>query len=205
MKMKKSELTQERILDAAVLLIAEKGYAATTTSEIAKSSQVAEGTVFKYFPTKEAILKRAVYRFVDGFGKQVIVSSLEKIVDENKEDAVEELLKKIILDRLSLFGKYSEALTVLVAEMRFHDDLKQVFYSKVVSSAAEAGASIIELFKKKGIITDVNSFMAIRSLAGAVVMMAVQRKNMPELNAYESLEEEVDALINLYLYGIIKR
>lgn len=50
------EATRQRILRAARRLLAEKGFEATTTRDIARAADVASGTLFNYFPTKEAIL-----------------------------------------------------------------------------------------------------------------------------------------------------
>jgi AcrR family transcriptional regulator len=48
--------TRERILQTARRLFADKGYDATTTRDIAQTAQIASGTLFNYFPTKEAII-----------------------------------------------------------------------------------------------------------------------------------------------------
>src|SRR5687768_10967788 len=48
--------TKERILRAARRLLAEKGFDATTTRDIAVAAGIASGTLFNYFPTKEAVV-----------------------------------------------------------------------------------------------------------------------------------------------------
>lgn len=48
--------TRQRILEAATKLFAEKGFDATTTRDIAEAAQIATGTLFNYFATKEAII-----------------------------------------------------------------------------------------------------------------------------------------------------
>ena len=50
------ELTRKRILAAARRLFAGDGYGPTTTRDIARAAGVASGTLFNYFPTKEAIV-----------------------------------------------------------------------------------------------------------------------------------------------------
>ena len=47
--------TRERILEAALALFQKKGFEGTTTKAIARNAQVAEGTIFNYFKTKEDI------------------------------------------------------------------------------------------------------------------------------------------------------
>lgn len=48
--------TRERILEAAQQLFAEHGFDATTTRDIAQAAEIATGTLFNYFATKEAIV-----------------------------------------------------------------------------------------------------------------------------------------------------
>jgi AcrR family transcriptional regulator len=49
------EATRRRILAAARAMFARNGFEATTTREISEAAGVAHGTVFNYFPAKEAI------------------------------------------------------------------------------------------------------------------------------------------------------
>jgi TetR/AcrR family transcriptional regulator, cholesterol catabolism regulator len=46
-----------RIHDAAVALFRKQGYDATTVEQIAERADVAKGTVFNYFPSKDALLR----------------------------------------------------------------------------------------------------------------------------------------------------
>jgi AcrR family transcriptional regulator len=48
--------TRQRILAAAVDLFRTHGFDATTTRDLAAAAEIATGTVFNYFPTKEAIV-----------------------------------------------------------------------------------------------------------------------------------------------------
>ena len=47
--------TREKIIDSAVTLFVEQGVAGTTTREIAKKANVAEGSIYRYFPSKEEL------------------------------------------------------------------------------------------------------------------------------------------------------
>ncbi len=55
----------EAILDAAERLFAEIGYDATTTNAIAARAHTAIGSLYQFFPNKEAILRALVERFRD--------------------------------------------------------------------------------------------------------------------------------------------
>src|SRR4051794_38999386 len=47
---------QIKIIKAAVETFSEKGYAASSTSEIAQKAGVAEGTIFRHYKTKKDLL-----------------------------------------------------------------------------------------------------------------------------------------------------
>lgn len=52
----KKQETANRIIDAALRLFSEKGYEATTVTEITEAAGVAKGTFFNYFKAKEDLL-----------------------------------------------------------------------------------------------------------------------------------------------------
>lgn len=53
----KKERTKKRIEDAALALFKEKGFSRTTVQEITRAANVAKGTFFNYFPTKDSIMQ----------------------------------------------------------------------------------------------------------------------------------------------------
>lgn len=53
---RKKQATAERLYRTALALFRERGYDATTVEEIAQAAEVAKGTFFNYFPTKDAVL-----------------------------------------------------------------------------------------------------------------------------------------------------
>ena len=57
--------TRKRILQSARRLFADSGYDTTTTRDIAVASQIATGTLFNYFPTKEAIVASLAREAID--------------------------------------------------------------------------------------------------------------------------------------------
>lgn len=53
---RKKRATRDAIQRAALALFLEKGFAETTTEEIARAADVSPSTLFNYFPTKEALV-----------------------------------------------------------------------------------------------------------------------------------------------------
>lgn len=61
----------QRILDAAVEVIAENGYFGSPVSAIAARAGVADGTIYLYFKSKDDVLRTAIDTVFDRFHKQV--------------------------------------------------------------------------------------------------------------------------------------
>jgi AcrR family transcriptional regulator len=51
------DLYRQELLEQAFILFAERGYAAVTMREVAKALKVSTGTLYHYFPTKEALFQ----------------------------------------------------------------------------------------------------------------------------------------------------
>lgn len=56
--------TEDKILNASIVLFSQKGYNAVTTKEIAKEAGVSEMTLFRHFENKHNLFEKAFERFV---------------------------------------------------------------------------------------------------------------------------------------------
>lgn len=70
-RVSKSEATRERILETALALFAEKGFANTTIREIAKEAGCSVGLAYRYFETKDAMVLALYERLVVDFAEEV--------------------------------------------------------------------------------------------------------------------------------------
>jgi AcrR family transcriptional regulator len=61
----RAELTRQRILTAATHVFAEHGYAAGTTNRIAERARISIGSLYQYYPNKDAILVELLIRHLD--------------------------------------------------------------------------------------------------------------------------------------------
>ncbi len=59
-RQRRKEARPQELLDAALALFVEKGYAATRTEEVAQLAGVSKGTLYLYYPSKEELLKAVI-------------------------------------------------------------------------------------------------------------------------------------------------
>jgi AcrR family transcriptional regulator len=62
---RRAEARPDEILDAALALFTERGFAATKVDDIAAAAGLSKGAVYLYFPSKEALLEGLVHRAVE--------------------------------------------------------------------------------------------------------------------------------------------
>jgi AcrR family transcriptional regulator len=68
----KKRQTRELIADTAWRLFADRGFDRVTVAEVAREAQVAEATVFNYFPTKEDLFYHRLEAFEAGLVEAVV-------------------------------------------------------------------------------------------------------------------------------------
>jgi AcrR family transcriptional regulator len=69
------DVRREQLLDAAELVLAERGLRATTVAEVAEAAGVAKGTVYLYYESKDDLLAGVRARYLERFAEAVNVKS----------------------------------------------------------------------------------------------------------------------------------
>lgn len=87
----RAELTRQRILTAAAHVFTEHGYAAGTTNRIAERARISIGSLYQYFPNKDAILVELLTRHLDD-GMRNLLARLP----EQWPDSVEETIRHFV-------------------------------------------------------------------------------------------------------------
>ncbi|MDR7378180.1 AcrR family transcriptional regulator [Rhodoferax ferrireducens] len=136
----RSEDKHAAILDAAVRVVAERGLSATPTSAISKAAGVAEGTLFTYFKTKDALVN-ALYldikremagTMMAGFPRHAAIrQQLQHVWDHYVEWGVAQPAKKQVMAQLHT-SAYITAESRAVASAPFAE-IEQVCKASIAS------------------------------------------------------------------------
>lgn len=94
-KQERATETRQRILDAAAHVFAEHGYAAGTTNRIAEHAGVSIGSLYQYFPNKDAVLRALMDAHVDA-GAQLLGERLSGGLPPRLDDTLRLLVRATI-------------------------------------------------------------------------------------------------------------
>jgi AcrR family transcriptional regulator len=143
------KVTRQRILEVAKKQFAEQGFEATTTRNIACGAQIAVGTLFNYFPTKESIalclVSEAWGRASEAFADSVTASTESELQsslgDTDQPLALEEelfghvaaILRKLKPYRKCLPAVLESSLSPLALEQNSDQPSLRVLHLETVS------------------------------------------------------------------------
>ncbi len=105
LRRRQAEETQGRILDAAGMLFAERGYAGTSIDAIAREAGVSGPTVYAAFGNKQELLRRLVRRAARGGDRPILDQPrAQRVRDEPDQTRQIALFSADIADRLDRAG-----------------------------------------------------------------------------------------------------
>ena len=110
--------TRQRILEVAQEQFARNGFDATTTRDIAAEARIAVGTLFNYFPTKEAIVESLVSEAYAGVAEKfagTVAQAEPRTLEEDLFAHVAAILRKLNPSRKYLRAVLETALSPLAA------------------------------------------------------------------------------------------
>ena len=157
---------RERILDAAVVEIARRGYGATTVAMIARRAGVADGTIYLYFKTKGEILAelfdRAMGRFIE--------EGRARLADLPGAEA---RLRAIVELHLSLVGRDRDLAIITQVELRHSLHFMEELSRAQVGQYLGIIAQVVDDGRREGVFrADCDPLFAAKAVFGVLDEMA---------------------------------
>ncbi|GGB60602.1 TetR/AcrR family transcriptional regulator [Fictibacillus barbaricus] len=192
---------QRKILEAAIDTFSEKGYAGSSTSEIAKKAGVAEGTIFRHYKTKKDLLLSIVTPTIARFAAPFFIKTFTKEVFENEYEHYEDFLRVIAKNRLEFVRKHFPILKIFIQEIAFHDELREPFQQLFTEHVYQKFKKIIEHFQEKGEIIDLPPETIMRMSASSIIGYILPRFLLFPEKEWDD-DKEIDQLVEFILYGL---
>ncbi len=197
---RRKEARPGEILEAALDLFAEKGFAATKLTEVAKRAGVSKGTVYLYFESKEALFQALV--------KEVVLPHIEQsehTVDEY-EGATADLmfgLMQFWLDNV-IHTKVCGIPKLIIAEAKNFPDIARFYVDNVVAR----GTALVERILQRGVdrgefaVKDVSH--SARAVMAPMIFAAIWEQSLaPFDDRPYDVNKYLQAHLNIILHGLL--
>jgi len=198
---RRKEARPQEILDAALSLFAEKGFAATRLEEIAARAGVSKGTIYLYFKSKEAVFKALVQKKlasrIDGFAEMLRAF----------EGSSAELLTLILRNFGAIVSSSNIVVLpkIVIAEAGNFPELARMYRNEIVARGMSLLGEIVERGVERGEFRNIPKEHAARLAAAPMLMIAIWRTTFEKFDDepydYQGL---VEAHIATLLQGLAK-
>ncbi len=187
------------ILDAALSVFAEKGYAGARMEDIAARAGVTKGTIYLYFDGKEAMFKALV--------RDTIGTALAGITENARtlEGSARELLR-FALNALAHLISTSDRVVlpkIIIAESGNFPELARFYRDEIIAKGLALFTGLMERGIAQGEFRPVPSAHAVRLCIAPVLLGAIWRTTFSQFDAtpydYQGL---IDTHLDVLLRGL---
>ncbi|MCU0822450.1 MAG: TetR/AcrR family transcriptional regulator, partial [Spirochaetes bacterium] len=180
------------VLEAAMVVFSNKGFHDAHVDEIAELAGVAKGTVYRYFESKEEILKEIIRG-----NNNKLVEGLNTIF--SKEEHILELIKEAIGFYIDFFESNKELYKILTHAPWILKEVNEYFYNSIISHLQKIRRRILSL-NKQGVLKTTDFYTVFYGIFGFIdgVIQKWFRRNCEY-----SLREELPVIIEVLFYGFV--
>ncbi|MBD2022562.1 TetR/AcrR family transcriptional regulator [Leptolyngbya sp. FACHB-36] len=190
--------TRTRILKSALRLFAQRGYDGTTTRELAEAADVAEGTLFRHFPNKKAILVEVA---TQGW-VEILTDLLTELSEMGSYKAVAQVMRRRMLN----LHKNADMLRVCFMEAQFHPDLRDRIQSEVIAKMTDVAEAFFQTAMDQGIYRRMNPKTVARVFLGMFAVAGFSQSTIMEPgSAALEMQEMAEGLADIFLNGVLEK
>ena len=199
--------TKSRILDAALTLFSDKGYANVFVSEIAERVGIKAPSLYKHFESKQAIFDALIREMNNNFLKQAGMLHIQG------NDAVRDaaIYKNLSEDQLIRLGKdlllyflhddYARRFRKMLSMAAYHDkELSEAYMKHYVDDPLSYQGMLLKLMVQEGVLHTENvEIMTLHFYAPIYMLLtSCDRDPSRETEAVEILEKHIRQFNRLY-------
>jgi len=200
-RQRRKQARPQELLDAALKLFVERGFAAARMEEVAALAGVSKGTLYLYYASKEELLK-AVIR--ERLSNEIEAGALE--VSQHVGTHADLLRNLLAHWWLRVFDSpASGVFKLIITEVRSFPDLAEYYFREVVEPGSQLIGGVLQRGIAAGEFRPVNVEAAVHSLVLPMVMLCLHKHSLGACAPVESLldpREFVHRHIDLLLNGL---
>jgi AcrR family transcriptional regulator len=191
---------QIKIIKAAVETFSVKGFAASSTSEIAQKAGVAEGTIFRHYKTKKDLLISIVSPMMVKLIAPFVLKDFNKVLNSTYPK-YEDFLRAVLQNRMEFARGNLPIIKIMLHEIPFHPELQAQFKEHVGNRILSRLKEVVEHFQFEKQIAPLLSEVAIRLTISVIIGLLFTRFFLlPEKDWDEA--EEIEHSLHFIMHGL---
>lgn len=162
----------QELLDAALTLFVEKGLAATRTEDVAHLAGVSKGTLYLYYPSKDALFKAVVRNHLSS------VIAVGSELAEQFDGPASELLQLLAQTWWAQVGssKAAALMILIMSEATAFPDLAQFYVDEVVAPSHALLARVVQRGIDRGEFRPMDVTSVVQALIAPAQFMVLYRQ-----------------------------
>jgi AcrR family transcriptional regulator len=197
---RRKEARPAELLDAALALFVEKGFAATRSEEVARAAGVSKGTLYLYFPSKEELLKAVIQHYI---ANEVAAGAEEAAAIEGPTAAVMEQLL-VTWWRRMYESTASGVFKLVVTEVRNFPEIAQFYVERVVEPGEALVAGLLRRGIERGEFAPIDVDAGVHSILMPLVLLCIHKHTLGACGSSKSLDADPIGFIRAHLGLILK-
>lgn len=182
---------------SALELFSKQGYDGTSTMAIAKHAGISQATIFKYFKTKQDLLKEILRPIVQNLLPSYKMEFLDSLPDK---PTLKENVAFLVRDRYRFLEANSDVIMIFLSQVLTGGDIKDLFVGFITESEKDFVNNIFDRLKRTGEMSaSVTPLVMLRTIGGQLLTYFLQtHKIAPQL----PVDKEAD--LNLIIELVTK-
>ena len=171
---RRKEARPQELLAAALSLFVEKGFAATRAEEVAAAAGVSKGTLYRYYPSKEELLKAVIgHNLADRIAQGAELAAAYT-------GPAAGLLNNILVNwwRQLYDSPAAGVFKLVITEVRNFPDIANYYHQQVIEPAHRLVGGIVQRGIDNGEFRAVGVDNAVHSLVLPLVMVCLHRHSL---------------------------
>lgn len=198
---RRKEARSGELLEAALDLFVERGFAATRLDDVAKCAGVSKGTLYLYFSSKEELFKAVVRENI-----LPMIGEAEEIVDQFP-GSTPELFRTMMYGWWERVGntRLSGIRKLVMSEAGNFPELAQFYHQEVVIPSHRIFCRMLERGVERGEFREICVDNVSRLIAAPIMMLMMWKHTYASVKV-DSITPEayLESFIDLYLNGLIQ-
>ena len=199
-RQRRKEARPQELLDAALTLFVEKGFAASRAEEVAQRAGVSKGTLYLYYPSKEELFKA------------VVRHNLSSLIAEGEETASQfegsssELLSHLLHTWWQRVGATPAAgiHKIVLSEVRNFPELAQFYTDEVIVPADRLFTRCVQRGIERGEFRPMPLHEVAHALMAPLIFMAIHRHSFGCCPVRGGVDVDPTLVLNTHLDLVLR-